>query len=103
MALAEAMPSWHHREQEFRCGAHQSVVDLGIADGEARNLRHVGVAAGIKPSPHDVDDLDAALITRMGLEQFLLAGANGAPLELLFDDLQAFFDLGRISAGAIAS
>jgi hypothetical protein len=49
-------------------GGHQVVVDLGILDGEAGNLCRVGIATGVEPGPHDVDDLDAALITGAGLE-----------------------------------
>jgi hypothetical protein len=70
--------------------AHQVVVDLGVSDGEAGNLCHVGIAVGIESGPHDVDDLDAALIPRPGLEQLL-------------HDLESFFDLGGISPGAVAA
>ena len=54
---------------------------------------------------HDqtVDDLDAALIPSPSLEQLLLAGAHGAPLVLLLDDLEAFFYFSWIGAGAIAA
>jgi hypothetical protein len=84
-------------------GAHQLVVDLGVLDGEAGHLSHVGIAAGVESSSHDVDDLDAALIPRSCLEQLLLAGAHCSPLELLLDDLETFFDFGRIGAGAVAA
>jgi len=50
-----------------------------------------GLGKLISPCPHDVDDLDAALITGAGVEQLLFSGAHGAPLELLFDNLKAFF------------
>jgi hypothetical protein len=67
------------------------------------HLRHVGVAAGVEPGSHDVDDLDAALIPRPGLEQFLLTGAHGAALELLLHDQETFFNCSGIGAGAVAA
>ena len=63
----------------------------------------IGAMALGLPGPHDVDDLDAALITGAGLEQLLLASAHRSPLELLLHDLQPFCDLGGIGARAVTA
>ena len=43
----------------------------------------VGVALGVEACSEQVDDLDASLVPGAMLEQFLLAGADGAVLHRL--------------------
>ena len=90
-------------------GQHPLVVhddpvgDLDVLQSQTGQLSHVAVVLGVETGADDVDQLDRAILAGLGLEQLLVARADGAALELLLDDLQPFLDLLWVGAGAEAT
>ena len=83
-------------------GAHQLRLYPNVPQAQAGKRREVGVAPGIEPGGDDIDDLHPSLFTCAGLEELLLACLHRPILELPLDDLEAFVDLTRIAARAVA-
>ena len=62
--------------------ADQLVLDPHVLQLQAGQGGEVGVGLGVEPGGDDVDDLDRAGFPGAGLEQFLLAAADGAVPQL---------------------
>jgi hypothetical protein len=83
--------------------ADRLVFDADIAQRKAGQLGQVAVVLRVEPGANDVDQLDRPCFLGSRLEQFLLAGAHRAILQLLLDDLQTFVDLVLVDARAVAA
>ena len=67
--------------------ADQVIRDPHVGQAQAGQAGHIGVVLGIQTGLDQVDDLDLALLASASLEQLLLAGLDGARLQLPLDHL----------------
>ena len=82
--------------------AHEVVADAHVLELQAGQGGEVAVATGIEARGDEIDELDRAPLAGARLEELLLAGADGAVLELALDDLEALGDLLLVGARAVA-
>jgi hypothetical protein len=74
----------------------EPVGDLHVGEAEAWELGDVAVVLRVELGPDDVDQLHGTVLACPGLEELLVPGADGPPLELLLDDAEPLFDLFRV-------
>ena len=90
------------REHAF-VGVDHRLADAHVLQLQARQGGQKRIGAGIQSGGDDVDQLDVPLFLGAGLEQLMLAGADGLLAELALDDLEAFGDFLFIHRGAVAA
>jgi hypothetical protein len=80
---------------------HGLRVDPGPAELEARKLGDIRIGLRIEPGAHQIDELNAPLLSRLRLEQLLLSRRHRPIGQLSLHDFEAFLDLFFVDAGAV--